>query len=636
MRGPPTFVQARLRRGTGSAGKLRTMQLHMCFAVVGLYCPVIATCDINAPATIAANPETDHDEKIPSEDPTRRPQQSQPPAKSSTIHANPDSPKYPQAAATTSHHAARKLQTTHKRTSSTRSRCSKFTAFVAPPTDVPPTVKITSNSIPTTPLSPLSNNPIFPSPEELNSLSAASSSSNQRFSTVNISSQGFPFVTTDSQPRWLPSSSSSLPAPPHSHPQQPPQTSPPDLPQASQQDFVLYERSHSARAPPRLSQSQGLTATPRRHSSHYASATSLQNQRVAAIIQATGHPISTSAFTNRFHPSAQNPHRFYASSAPSSSAALNQQRQLASHRPQVPLFSQSNGNNQIPQTPNMALQGNFVPSLPSCASSSSQARSLVACYSHNHPADMDLFDDFTAFEGGASTQNAFHSAYSSPAVPTIYDIPMNNSTASSTTNTGTVSPQDLLVRDPFASAPNSTAFTNLTSPSTYNESPEYNDNFDVSPFINNSDLDNALSGGAGDPWYPLFPQEEQMAPATASSKEQEQESPLLPEEELEVSEQLRSSATRRRSGTGNSSPPSASHAAHAGVNSRKRDKPLPPIIVEDPNDTVAMKRARNTLAARKSRQRKMERFEELEERISKLEAERDHWKNIALRRGGGQ
>ncbi|RQM05705.1 hypothetical protein DH86_00003773 [Scytalidium sp. 3C] len=246
--------------------------------------------------------------------------------------------------------------------------------------------------------------------------------------------------------------------------------------------------------------------------------------------------------------------------------------------------------------------------------------------------DMDLFDDFTAFEGGASTQNAFHSAYSSPAVPTIYDLQMNApSTASS--NTGTVSPQDLLVRDPFASAPNSTALTNLTSPSTYNESPEFQDGFDVSPFINNSDIDSALAGVSADPWYPLFPPDEQMA---APKKEEEKQSPLLPEEELEVSEQLRTSTTRRRSNTGNSSPPSGSHASVAGVNSRRRDKPLPPIIVEDPTDVVAMKRARNTLAARKSRQRKMERFDELEERIAKLEAERDHWKNIALRRNGQQ
>jgi hypothetical protein len=246
-------------------------------------------------------------------------------------------------------------------------------------------------------------------------------------------------------------------------------------------------------------------------------------------------------------------------------------------------------------------------------------------------SDMDLFpdeSDFTAFEGGASAQNAFHSAYSSPAVPTIYDVNANLSSSSSvnTNNMGTVSPQDLHVRDPFASAPNSTAFTNLTSPSTYNESPEYTDNFDVSPFVgNNGDLDQAL----GDPWYPLFPQDDQI------EQSQVKHSPLLPEEELEVSEQLRSSNPRRRSGTG-TSPPSGTHSSVSGVASRKRDKPLPPIIVEDPNDTVAMKRARNTLAARKSRQRKMQRFDELEERIAKLEEERDHWKNIALRRNGGQ
>ena len=236
---------------------------------------------------------------------------------------------------------------------------------------------------------------------------------------------------------------------------------------------------------------------------------------------------------------------------------------------------------------------------------------------------MDLFDDFTAFEGGASTHNTFHSAYSSPAVPTLYDTKVNVSSSSST-NMGTVSPQDLLVRDPFASAPNSTAFTNLTSPSTYNESPEYKDGFDVSPFIGNGDLDHSL----GDPWYPLFPPDEQIDVSNMDNS-----SPLLPEEELEVSEALRTSASgaRRRSGT-NSSPPTGSRASVSGVSSRKRDKPLPPIIVEDPNDTVAMKRARNTLAARKSRQRKMQRFDELEDKIAKLESERDHWKEIALRR----
>jgi len=32
----------------------------------------------------------------------------------------------------------------------------------------------------------------------------------------------------------------------------------------------------------------------------------------------------------------------------------------------------------------------------------------------------------------------------------------------------------------------------------------------------------------------------------------------------------------------------------------------------------------------------MQRFDELEDKIAKLESERDHWKEIALRRNGGQ
>ncbi|CAG8983641.1 hypothetical protein HYALB_00004072 [Hymenoscyphus albidus] len=320
----------------------------------------------------------------------------------------------------------------------------------------------------------------------------------------------------------------------------------------------------------------------RRHSANLAS--SLQNQRVAAIIQSTGHSISTSNLTNRFSP-AQN-HNFYASSAPNSSASLQSQQRPT--RPPVPLFSQSTGN--IPQTTNMAMQ------------------------------DMDLFDEFTAFEGGASTQgHNFNSAYSSPAVPTIYDPTMNLSSSSST-NMGTVSPQDLVVRDSFASAPNSTAFTNLTSPSTYNDSPDYNENFEVSPFV--ADDKHVVMGDA---WYPLFPQDNN------DNQSKVPESPLLPAEELQVAEHLRSNLTGRpRSGTGSS--PIGAHSAISGVNARKQNKPLPPIVVDDPNDTVAMKRARNTLAARKSRQRKNQKIEDMEDEIAKITAERDHWKAIALRR----
>ncbi|KAF4504926.1 hypothetical protein G6O67_008315 [Ophiocordyceps sinensis] len=211
-------------------------------------------------------------------------------------------------------------------------------------------------------------------------------------------------------------------------------------------------------------------------------------------------------------------------------------------------------------------------------------------------ADVEL-DDFTAFEGGAST------GFPSPAVASAMDF--TSSTSSSTSNLGTVSPQDLLVQEPFMSAPNSTAFTSLTSPSIYNESPEF-DGFDVSPSFGSVECD-----GSADPWYPLFPQDSRSGADQSRSLDN---SPANKSEDLEESARHTSGGGRKKS---TSSPTgSTRHSSVSGVVSRKRDKPLPPIIVEDHHDTVAMKRARNTLAARKSRERKAQRFEDLEERIA--------------------
>ncbi|PSE86148.1 hypothetical protein C7G75_19490, partial [Acinetobacter nosocomialis] len=202
--------------------------------------------------------------------------------------------------------------------------------------------------------------------------------------------------------------------------------------------------------------------------------------------------------------------------------------------------------------------------------------------SNNISGKMDLqdalsnFEDYAALEAGASGSSGF----SSPAV-TYSDM---HSAASSTTNIGTVSPQDLQTRETF-SAPNSAAFTNLTSPSLYEESPEFND-FDVSPDFGNADFVSDLS----DPWFPLFPE------ATTIKDQQIQvpaildNSPTL-SEDLDVVEPTSQPEPRRKS----SNSPSASHGRHSsvsGVNARRRDKPLPPIIVDDPADTTAMKRAR--------------------------------------------
>lgn len=326
---------------------------------------------------------------------------------------------------------------------------------------------------------------------------------------------------------------------------------------------------------------RNTTSTRRRDPS---TSPALRNQRVQQIIQATGHQFSPSALTNRFNSSAQNhspqQQQFYASlSPPSSTAAVNQQSRIA--RPPVPFFSQGNGSQRTPAK--MDLQD-----------------------------AMNSLEGFTAFGGGAST------AFSSPAM-TGCDLDVGS--ASSSTHLGTVSPGELLLREQF-SAPNSTAFTNLTTPSNYGESPEF-ENYEVSPNFDDFDA------GSSENWFSLFPESTATDQAPASN-----ESPVEAPAELENTET--DSLPRRKPGSSPSS--SHNHGRHSsvcGVNSRRRDKPLPPIIVDDPNDSIAMKRARNTLAARKSRERKAQKLEELEEKIAKLEEERDHWKRIAMSRPSG-
>lgn len=223
---------------------------------------------------------------------------------------------------------------------------------------------------------------------------------------------------------------------------------------------------------------------------------------------------------------------------------------------------------------------------------------------------MNSLEGFTAFGGGAST------VFSSPAISSR-DLDVGSVPGS--THLDTVSPGELLIRDQF-SAPNSTAFTNLTTPSDFGESPEF-ENYEISP--NFGDVDT----GSTDHWFSLFPESTVTDQATVSVK-----SPTEVPAELENFET--DSLPRKSS----NSPPSSHHGRHSsvsGVNSRRRDKPLPPIIVDDPNDTIAMKRARNTLAARKSRERKAQKLEELEEKIAKLVEERDHWKRMALSRPNG-
>ncbi|KAI9804333.1 MAG: hypothetical protein M1833_007140 [Piccolia ochrophora] len=230
-------------------------------------------------------------------------------------------------------------------------------------------------------------------------------------------------------------------------------------------------------------------------------------------------------------------------------------------------------------------------------------------------ADMNLFDLSPADFGQEFGSDAplFDAAFASPHFTSVND-PI---TAAPTTNLATVSPKDLM-RDPQASAPPSTAFTNLTSPSIF-DSPDVADSFETSPMFNNVDGELPTEN-----WYSLFP----------GTSGESDESP--PNHAIDVYDQATFAHqvdNHRRSSSGHSpqtARTSGKHSSVSGVSSRKRDKPLPPIQVDDGSDTIAMKRARNTMAARKSRQKKVERFDELEKTIEELRDEVAHWKSLAM------
>jgi len=187
----------------------------------------------------------------------------------------------------------------------------------------------------------------------------------------------------------------------------------------------------------------------------------------------------------------------------------------------------------------------------------------------------------------------------------------------------TVSPRDIFNSD---SVPPSTSFTNLTTPgSTLLETPD--EDYQTSPlFADNLDVDSHGS----DAWYSLFPEEgvatNTPAPVMARTTSASSGNLLVIHPGGE--------GNRKRSGTIESPAtfsPVVKHSDTAGVKAHKRDKPLPPIMV-DPNNATEVKRARNTAAARKSRKKKVEEKEALETEIANLKNEVEHWKQVANKR----
>lgn len=204
------------------------------------------------------------------------------------------------------------------------------------------------------------------------------------------------------------------------------------------------------------------------------------------------------------------------------------------------------------------------------------------------------------------------------------DFESINHPASASDSVQTISPKDLMMDT--MSAPPSTTLTNMTTPGTsYLDSPLYmQGSTDTSPLFAHENL-----GADADNWAPLFPDDINQNVATDVSYDH---IPDSPESNVHVAPMM----SRHDSSPGQSSSRGSQQGRHSftfGVKPRRRDKPLPVITIDDPHDTVAIKRARNTMAARKSRQKRVERNDELVAQVTELEKKVDYWKQIALSRG---
>ncbi|KAH8697466.1 hypothetical protein BGW36DRAFT_397170 [Talaromyces proteolyticus] len=175
---------------------------------------------------------------------------------------------------------------------------------------------------------------------------------------------------------------------------------------------------------------------------------------------------------------------------------------------------------------------------------------------------------------------------------------------------GTVSPKDLTL-----SGPPSTSFsTDLGTPQSYYESPDgISFSHDISPAFAN--MDGELPASA-EHWLPLvssdiYPTGEDLDATMVTMSMND-----LSKSKARPVEMVRSVS---------SPAPSPGKSAKklvqsAGVNARRQSKALPKIVY-DPADPAAAKRARNTEAARKSRMRKVEKQQHLEEKVEELEDE---------------
>ncbi|KAL2803056.1 hypothetical protein BJX63DRAFT_440443 [Aspergillus granulosus] len=464
----------------------------------------------------------------------------------------------------------------------------------------------TTFSTPPSIITTTSESPV-PGPLNFSLASRSSSSFPNSLTTFDFQS----FTTDNHQQTWPPT-----PPPQQPLAQNPDSNNNPIVSNSSsspQEDFVLYPQP-----PPRdLRTSAHLSTAPRQYAAYQRShvhpgqslrrhSVNLQQQfasspvqvpRVNRLVpQSAGHPLST---TLRSSPSNQK-HLLRWFAASNSAPAAPNSTTIVNNRPPIPLFNNSTNSptkNQYMQlinhrrnlsTPNMAQDTSDLFSLPS----------------------DQLGDELSFADAGM---------FSPQLIPTGFVAAKDGDMPS-----GTVSPKDLMMD---SSAPPSASFTDLSTPMF--ESPAWSE--DTSPLF-----DTGLDLAAGhEHWGSLFPEELPMSfdPAAleiaASLSQEVKPEPSASPAVKSVSSPVRSPVVRGSA---------TKHSTVAGVNARQR-KPLAPIKYDE-SDPAAVKRARNTEAARKSRAKKLERQEDMERRIQELQQEladakrtAEYWKTLAESRG---
>lgn len=355
-------------------------------------------------------------------------------------------------------------------------------------------------------------------------------------------------------------------------------------------DFVLFPSSNDLR-PSRRSIERAQAASHIGPNLRLGSATyGLQQQ----------HLRRNSANTNS---TGQSPNPFYSTSAPNSSASLYQPRT----RPPVPLFPVSSSGNMYH---NMKTES--TPSKGCSLLDRLSSPVLIDCNSENDllPIEMDAVD-FTVSPDPRAL-SLFGSADFD--LGTDFGLFDDHRSTVHSESIQTVSPRDIMVD----SAPPSTTFTNLTTPGTsYFDSPYLDVSSDTSPRFG---ADNLAS--ESDNWTSLFIDDDSSNVAA----------PVHPRV-LDVAPRMSRNSSSPGQSLSHGGSNQGRHSSSSGVSSRRRDKPLPAITVDDPHDIVAVKRARNTLAARKSRQKRVEQSEQLMKQVEDLELQVEYWKQIALGRG---